>query len=175
LRSGGGKQKGAAFERQICERLSRWITNGKRKDCFWRSAMSGGRATVGTARGHAMNRVAGDICSVSPEGHALTDRYYFELKHVKDSRLETFILHNKGPIAGWWRKAFKEAKKYGRAPVLIVKSNHYPILLVTTPNCLLNKHPVAVTKRGYLRRYNPEEVAIGLFERMVSQPFEEAP
>jgi len=46
MRKGGGKAKGASFERDICRRLSLWVSAGKQEDVFWRSAMSGGRSTV---------------------------------------------------------------------------------------------------------------------------------
>src|SRR5215216_6431446 len=38
--------KGPQWEREVCRALSLWVTNGERVDVFWRSAMSGGRATV---------------------------------------------------------------------------------------------------------------------------------
>jgi hypothetical protein len=38
--------KGSGFERQLCKMLSTWISEGKTDDVFWRTAGSGGRATV---------------------------------------------------------------------------------------------------------------------------------
>ena len=46
MRKGGGKEKGSSFERLVCKRMSMWLSKGERDDLFWRSAMSGGRATV---------------------------------------------------------------------------------------------------------------------------------
>ena len=37
MRSGGGKQKGSAFEREICKKLSLWFTENERDDIFFRS------------------------------------------------------------------------------------------------------------------------------------------
>jgi hypothetical protein len=125
------KSKGSAFERSICEALSLWITKGAKKDCFWRSAMSGGRSTRGMAKGQTLSRQAGDISAVSPEGHALTDRYYIELKFYADLALERFFVRQAGLLAGFWLKTCSEATKHGREPMLIVKQNRIPAMLIT--------------------------------------------
>lgn len=70
-----GKGKGSAFEREICKKLSVWWTQNPKGDCFWRSAMSGGRSTVtGTATG------AGDIVGTTAKGDELVQLITFELK-----------------------------------------------------------------------------------------------
>lgn len=163
MRLGGGKAKGSNFERTICVRFSLWVSGGKLRDLFWRSSMSGGRATIIRTKGES-NRQGGDICSVAPEGHTLTDRFFMECKHVKDIRLETFILANRGPIAEWWKKACKQAKESDRQPVLIIKGNHCPIITISKPGGLFGRQPVALC-RG---------LAIGLLERTLARSFEEA-
>lgn len=123
--------KGAGFEIKICVQLSLWLTRGKSRDCFWRSAMSGGRATTAFKRGVRLDRQAGDICAISPEGHRITDNYYLECKHRRDIGLESFLIKNIGPMAGWWRKTVAEAARHEREPVMIVRGNFMPILVVT--------------------------------------------
>lgn len=122
--------------------------------------MSGGRATVIRAHG-GNNRQAGDICSVAPEGHVLTDWLFIECKHVRSIRLETFILANRGPIAGWWKQACKQAKEHNREPVLICKANHSPIVVITKPGSKFNMRPVA----------NLANCDIGLLERILKESF----
>lgn len=122
-----GKQKGNSFEREICTKLSLWITDGKHVDCLWRSAMSGGRATV--AKGTV--RQAGDITAVAPEGHILTDQFYIELKHYKELSIDCLI-KGKGALISIWQTTQKESAKYDRIPVLIFKQNNWPIMFVTT-------------------------------------------
>lgn len=124
MRKGGGKGKGSSFEREICVALSKWLTNGKNVDCFWRSAMSGGRATV--AKGTV--RQAGDITAVAPEGHILTDHYYIECKNYKDLSLDCLI-KGKGTLLTFWQTTQKEAAKYNRHPILIFKRNHWPTMV----------------------------------------------
>lgn len=130
MRRGGGKAKGASFERHIAKLLSLWVTDGEREDVFWRSAMSGGRATVRNRDGMKINvRQAGDICAVSFEGHNLVDNYYIELKHVKKLALDQFIVKGTGPLAGFWKIAEREARKHGKSPVIIARQNGWPDLV----------------------------------------------
>lgn len=121
-----GKAKGSDFERVVCKQLSLWLTNGKSVDVFWRSAMSGGRATV--AKGKV--RQAGDITAVAPEGHILTDQFYLELKFYKNLSLDCLI-KGKGALLDIWNDTECEAMKYGRRPVLIFKQNHWPVIFCT--------------------------------------------
>jgi len=130
MRPGGGKAKGAEFEREICVMLSQWVTKGKREDLFWRSAMSGGRATVAKRRGSNLASQAGDISAVHRLGHVLTADFYFELKHVKDLGLTSFIVKSQGPLAKFWKTACKEARVYKKEPILIVRQNRLPALVV---------------------------------------------
>jgi hypothetical protein len=127
MRSGGGKNKGSSFEREICVALSLWLTAGKREDCFWRSAMSGGRATV---RKGAV-RQAGDICAVAPEGHVLTDKLYMECKHLKNITLDSLI-KGKGDLINIWKTTEIEAAKYGKIPTLVFRQNRWPTVMCTT-------------------------------------------
>jgi hypothetical protein len=124
MRPGGGKHKGAAFERRTCAALSLWVTGGKRKDVFWRTAMSGGRATV---RGLDV-RQAGDICAVAPEGHAFCERYYVECKHLKNLDFQG-LLRNTGKLYKIWMHTCNQASKRSQKPVLIAKQNGLPTIL----------------------------------------------
>jgi hypothetical protein len=122
-----GKQKGSGFERDICKALSLWVSKGEKVDLYWRSAMSGGRATI--AKGAV--RQAGDITAVAPEGHILTDVLYMELKFLKDISLDGLLKGN-GNLLAIWLKTCVEATKYQKTPVLIFKQNHYPVIFTTT-------------------------------------------
>lgn len=125
MKAGGGKQKGGQFERDVCKRLSYWISKGTREDIFWRSAMSGGRATV-----HGMKvRQAGDICAVAPEGHAFCNKFFVECKHVKKLGLDQFIVKDTGPLATFWKKAHEQASKRGLHTMIIARQNGWPIMV----------------------------------------------
>lgn len=134
------KGKGSAFEREVCRKLSLWITGDKRKDLFWRSAMSGGRATVAHRKGGQV-RQSGDITAVAPEGHIL-DPCYIECKFYRDLDITSFFLTGKGKLATFWRKTKKEAFKHEKAPWLIAKQNHKPaVLIVARNNHLITLRP----------------------------------
>lgn len=126
MKPGAGKRKGSKFEREICKLLSLWVTTGKRKDVFWRSAMSGGRATV--HRGEV--RQAGDICSVSAEGHSLTDRYYIECRHYRDFGFVPFVLNNGGKLGRWWSDVIDRAAFFDRLPMLVAKQSGMPTIVL---------------------------------------------
>lgn len=123
MKKGGGKGKGSGFEREICVALSKWITDGVHIDCLWRSAMSGGRATVKKG----LVRQSGDITAVAPEGHVLTDKFYIECKAYKDIDLNCLVT-GKGTLLNFWMIASREAVKYNKLPMLIFKRNHWPII-----------------------------------------------
>lgn len=163
MRAGGANGKGASFERKICVALSLWITHGERSDCFWRSSQSGGRATMAFARGVRLDRQAGDLCAIAPEGHALTDVYFFEMKHRASIKLESFLLHNRGPLAEWWKTACAEAKKYNREPVLIAKGNRTPIIIVTKRN--------TNSRFGAMSVLMTKTCVISLFDTLMKMPF----
>lgn len=128
-RKGRGKAKGGAFEREICKKLSLWITYNKVDDCLWRSSLSGGRATVAHRKGVVV-RQDGDICAVAPEGHAITDLLFVECKHVKRLQLGEFLVKGTGLLDLFWTKCKEQAKRSNKIPVIIAKQNQWPILWV---------------------------------------------
>lgn len=129
MRRGGGKEKGGSFERLVATQLSKWVSHGKRDDLYWRSAMSGGRATVAKKKGTDI-RQTGDICSVSPEGHILTNIYFIECKFYKNLDIANFFLERRGTLWGFWEQACKQAINHGLKPMLIAKENRRKPLLL---------------------------------------------
>lgn len=157
MRKGGGKAKGSSFERKICKALSLWISKGEDEDLFWRSAMSGGRATTSAKSGKLLRRQCGDISAVSPEGHKLTDYFYVELKHVKDLAFDSFILKKAGSLYKFWLTAKREAKRYNRNPMIIAKQNNYPEIVVVLEGSFQNVNEVALV-RGAIEVYLLDDV-----------------
>lgn len=121
--------KGAAFEREVCVKLSKWVSGGERNDIFWRNAMSGGRATVFKRKGSLL-RQSGDVCAVSFEGHELTENFYFELKSYKDLEFPQFFVKGGGILGKFWNKTQDEAYSFKLRPILIVKQNRMPVLWI---------------------------------------------
>jgi hypothetical protein len=133
MKPGGGKQKGSGFEREICKKLSLWVSEGNSDDLFWRSAMSGGRATVRTKKGQKTASGQGDITAVTTEGNKLTDHFVIECKNMKTLGLDSHV-YGQGPLAEIWGKLKNETPK-GKKPILIFKENRRPILIGLPFNC----------------------------------------
>jgi len=129
MRAGGGKQKGAAFERKICMALSRWVSHGKSDSCFWRSAMSGGRATVRYAAGKGHDGQGGDIAATDPLGHALLSKFVVECKRVADLNLRAAAIKGIGPLREYWDQVSGDAKRVSKEPKPIACQNRFPTLL----------------------------------------------
>lgn len=125
-----GKQKGSAFERKVCKQLSMWVSHGEREDLFWRSAMSGGRATVGRKGGKDHSRHAGDISATSVEGHALTDEWYVECKAYLNLQIDSAMIKGVGKLIKFWDEAVEQATHYSKKPMLIAKQNQVPVIVL---------------------------------------------
>lgn len=141
MKQGGGKAKGTAFERGVCKDLSLWVSHGEDQDLFWRSSISGGRATVALRKGRAI-KPAGDICAVSPGGHRLTDRFFIECKFYRDLELRRFLIHA-GRLWEFWEHCVKQALQHGRTPLLIARQNRFPTLLLCLVGALRQPMPQA--------------------------------
>jgi len=130
MKPGGGKRKGANWERKVCEQLSRMIQPDSDETLFWRSAMSGGRSTNRHRQGKKDATQAGDITCIHPAGAWLTEYFFLECKHVRNLQIQLGLLEGRGALATFWRIAVKDARKHGKHPMLIAKENRCRTLVV---------------------------------------------
>lgn len=74
--------KGSSFEREFCKDLSVWWTGDEKTDVlFWRTAGSGGRATIRKKKNKKTNSAhCGDIAALEEKSQPLTELVTFELK-----------------------------------------------------------------------------------------------
>jgi len=84
-------QKGSAFEREICKKLSLWFSHGERDDLFHRTAGSGAKSTTRAKKGKTTANSAGDIGYLDAAGKPLIEAVTFELK-CGYSRVDTTSL-----------------------------------------------------------------------------------
>lgn len=149
MRKGGGKAKGSSFEREICRKLSMWLSNGVHEDVLWRSAMSGGRSTVSAKKGKRLAAQAGDISCIHPCGQPFISQFLVECKNYRDLQLEG-MLTGKGALVNFWNETKKQAKQYEKYPMLVARQNMYPTFVGLDSNglMLLNlwKHDIIVSK-----------------------------
>ena len=132
MRAGGSSAKGASFERSVCRDLSLWITGNERDDIFWRTAMSGGRATIGLRTGKKRDAQAGDAQAIDSLGEAFMRTFSVECKHVKTLQLGQMVAKKSGKTVDFWRKHRLECRSFDREPFMVARENRYPTLLLLT-------------------------------------------
>jgi len=113
----------------VCVKLSRWLTDGEHEDCLWRSAMSGGRATVRAKQGKRTDAMLGDISATGPQAHAFLSKFVVECKHVADLNLRAALINGNGPLLDYWMQVSTAARTIDRMPMLIAKENRFPTLV----------------------------------------------
>jgi hypothetical protein len=130
MKTGGGHSKGAAFERLCCKRLSLFVTKGQRDDVFWRSSMSGGRATLQLRQEIVNLAQSGDMTAIARQGYDLCERCLFEFKFYRDLDIAEALLKGTGLLAKFWRATVAAAQRYNKIPILIAKQNRLPAIIL---------------------------------------------
>lgn len=141
MKSGGGKRKGGDYEREICKKLSLWISEGQREDIFWRSAMSGGRATVQYKKGVNNKSQVCDISAIDPLGNFLIDKTIIECKTYRCLHIDSFIFNyslKTNNAYNFWIELSNKAKEVNKIPILICKQNNSKSLIIL-PHYLASK------------------------------------
>ncbi len=168
MRNGGSKAKGSSFERDVCKKLSLYITNGERADCLWRSSMSGGRATIQIKKGQENKAQVGDISSIDILSHKFISSFYVECKHYRTLDLVPGLVHSRGALHSFWVKLVKDAKEAKKCPALIAKQNHLPTLLLVSP---LGASLLNIPKDAMLATLVKWPVEVYLFEGLLSSKY----
>lgn len=133
--------KGGGFEWDVCRALSKWLTHGKDDGQLVRSRSSGAWATVrAKQKKSGIKTQLGDIAAAGPEAHEnvnlFLSNWFVECKAYKDEP-NLYALFRcedecKAKLVQWWIKATEQAYEANhRSPMLIVKRNRQPILVVT--------------------------------------------
>lgn len=152
MRAGGSKAKGAEFERYACKALSLWVSKAAHKnsvsnecklrdDLFWRSAMSGGRATQQQHKGKITGTQAGDVSALAGHGaefaraKKLISKFVIECKAVKDLQLTRLVSDGQGFVRKTWNEVLL-IDRQDRSPMLIMKQNRGPVLMAIAANAL---------------------------------------
>lgn len=130
MKPGGGKKKGSQFEREVCKALSMWISRNTKSDLFWRSAISGGRATVAHKKGTDLARQAGDITATAEEGYPFIELFFVECKRVSTLGITNFVYNRSCPIRTFWTIACQQALRHNRAPMVIAQEDRGEIIVL---------------------------------------------
>ncbi len=136
MRSGGGKPKGSKFEREVCVALSLWISNGERDDVFWRSSLSGGRATIALREGIKRQSQVGDISAIASLGEYLLNHVSIECKSYKNLQVLQSLIKDTGFLYSFWFKHRKQSHRFNKQPMLIAHQNHMPTMCLISDRAL---------------------------------------
>lgn len=149
VKPGAGKAKGASFERAVCRRLSLWLSEGKDDSLLWRSAMSGGRATVQFNSGGKVNLAqSGDVSAVGQEAYAFCERTFIEIKHYRELSIGRGFVCQTGTLYNFWEIAWREADRYDKRPLLVARQNLYPTLAITKKSDgIFDQEPLIVLRK----------------------------
>lgn len=137
---GYGASKGAAYERTLAVLLSMWLTDGEREDVLWRTAMSGGRATVARRKGRSAESQAGDLQPTDSVGDWFCSTFLIEAKRYKafDWARDITEARSARPAKATQRileivmHTVDEAERAGRkAPLCFLRADRKPDIILT--------------------------------------------
>ena len=133
MRPGGSNAKGAEYERDVCRRLSLWVTDMRSQDIFWRSAGSGGRETNLIRHHRHCSGQSGDVvCIANPDvdsksvdlGHLFLQLFCVECKYYQNLNLDRIFWGKTGEFFDAWSQALRQATACNRMPLMIAKQNY---------------------------------------------------
>jgi hypothetical protein len=145
MKSGAGHSKGASFEREVSRRLSLWLSNGERDDLLWRSSMSGGLATLQLKKDKKNLTQSGDLSAIGEGAYEFCEKHFVECKFYNDLSLSRSLICGTGGLFTFWRVACREARKYHKLPLLVVRQNRFPTLALTrSTDHIFDREPLMV-------------------------------
>ena len=133
MKKNNGNKKGGSYERKIAKKFSLWLSGGKRDDLFWRTHGSGARDKVRMDKGLITEGQDGDMASTSQSYESISFRSLFtiEIKFYRDVNIWGLLtLSNRGLIE-FWNEVEYQAEYSHKHPILIIKENYRPDLLIS--------------------------------------------
>lgn len=127
MKPGGGKGKGSAYEREIGEKLSLWLSHGEHKHLLCRTVGSGAQFTTHSKKMIQAGQ-AGDLMAQDERAFKLFSKFVIECKTWRDLSLIQFLA-KEGLLYDALLKVKKEGENLGRLYWLISKQNRRKDLL----------------------------------------------
>lgn len=148
MRRGGGKTKGSAYEREVGNQISLWLSHGTRKDLLCRTVGSGAQFTSAARRGNMAGK-PGDLMAQDGAAFGFCEKFVVEVKHWKDLELIRFMFRQ-GELYDAMLKVVKEAN--GATPPkfwwLVAKQNNRPALLFMSYAALSEVVPMRIERHA---------------------------
>jgi hypothetical protein len=158
--------KGQQFERDICRKLSLWISEGKNDSLLWRTSNSGGRATVRGKKGKKTQGQYGDIAAIHPSAEWLTRYFTFELKRgYPKANLHDLIDGRASIWHVWIEKAKKTAKEAGSKTWAIIHKRNHGDTIILMPD----RHMPSAWQTAYIHRHT-DHIGIARLDDFLSMP-----
>jgi hypothetical protein len=92
----------------------------------------------------------GDVTATHPMGNLLAALFVMECKHYADLDVECLYFRNRGKLLQFWHKVKGEAFDSEREPLMIVRQNRFPDVLITT---LTGVNTLGLAKRDALNHH----------------------
>jgi hypothetical protein len=129
MKPGGGANKGSAFERLVCGKLSLWVSGGARYDLFSRNKLSGGSFTIAADKGYELG-LPGDVAAAHPDAFLFLSKFAVEAKHHRAIHLDKFLWDLTGHnfLARVWVQTKKQAEQVHVHPMIVAKQNNSPVV-----------------------------------------------
>lgn len=164
---GFSKAKGSDWERACCKKISLWLSHGKHDDWLWRSAMSGGRASVLFKRGKVNRTQQGDLTAIDPGAAWFLNLFTVECKFVKDLYLTLFLTKGSGELAKYWDELLLVCRRTKRQPFMCARENHtIPFIIVREPT------PIKLPSKA--RLFSKSTVVFYDFEKVLQEPIDDS-
>jgi len=122
-------EKGGAFERRCGRDLSLWLTGGADRSQLIRSQSSGGW------KYRNVNHV-GDLAPNGPAGEEFRSVFGVECKDREEFEWRHLWTSANPALCKWWLKHQGECAEHNLAPMLLLKRNREPLLVVLPPDLL---------------------------------------
>lgn len=123
-----GRKKGSRAEIEVARLLGDWWGAFEPGMKFKRTPLSGGWGDADTRGGF---KVAGDICTTS-------ERWPFtvEVKRREGWSFGTLAKGRRSPVWAWWRQCIAEAAEENRTPMLWLRKNRQPWMVLLPERAL---------------------------------------
>ncbi|GAF74248.1 unnamed protein product [marine sediment metagenome] len=157
--------KGSDWEREASKMLSLWWTEGERDDVIWRTAASGGRATVRSKVGKNTANACGDLCYTDRIAKPLFDFMLIECKRGYAKAQPSGSINvlywldrptnTKPPLLyQWWHKLKEECRAAGA---------HYGAIIFRRTGkraCIMLEYHLFSTMAQYCKPYTGMDITI---------------
>jgi len=131
--------KGGEFEREFSKIFSKYVSNGKRTDIFWRTAQSGGRATQRAKQNLKTEGAYGDITCLDSTYSFVTEACCFELKRgYNNTNFQDMVDGTKKEpeLKKFWTQCERDRELGGRLFSIVVTKRDRKKPIITIPRKL---------------------------------------